>query len=163
MTTFNLSTILNLTNDAFDLEGLTDFCFLHFRPVYDQFQETDRKSARVRMLIDHAERKGQLPELLALIRAENPGKYAEYANQLGSTPAAAGSPPAMQAGIYIAGNVHGDVVGGDKVGGDKVAGDKIEPHSVFNQSGQQVGTQYNVAGNLTIQDKPTDQKDKESE
>ena len=161
MTNHNLSTILTLTNEAFDLEGLTNFCFLHFRPVYDQFQEIDRKNARVRMLIEYAARKGQLAELLALIRVENPGKYAQYAKQLGPVPPAAGSPAQGRAGLTIAGDVHGDVVGGDKVGGDKVAGDKIGQHSVFNQSGQQVGTQYNVAGNLTIHSKPTDQKDED--
>lgn len=162
MSQLNLSTLRDLLNDAFDLEGLTDFCFLHFRPIYDQFQETDRKKARVRMLIEYAARKGQLAELLALIRAENPGKYAQYANQLGPLPPAAGSPAQGQAGIYIAGDVHGDVVGGDKVGGDKVAGDKIQQSSVFNQSGQQVkGNQYNVTGNLTIHSKKKKGDDEE--
>lgn len=121
MSAYNLSTVRQLITDAFDLEGLTDFCFLHFRPVYDQFQESDRKIARVRMPLEHADRKGEMARLLRLIQQENPGKYAEYAGQLGqATTSPQGAPPSS--------------------GG-----------SVFNQSGQQIhGHQYNVAGNLTL-------------
>ena len=121
MSAYNLSTIRQLITDAFDLEGLNTFCFDHFRPVYDQFQESDRKIARVRMLLEHAERKSELARLLSLIQQENPGKYAQYAGQLGqvATPTQPASPPS---------------------GG-----------SIFNQSGQQIhGQQYNVAGNLTL-------------
>ena len=56
----------------------------------------------------------------------------------------------VQAKNYVAGDVHGDVVGGDKIGGDKVGGDKIERQTVFNQSGQKVGTQYNVGGDMSL-------------
>ena len=63
----------------------------------------------------------------------------------------------IDVGNVVGGDVHGDVVGGDKVAGDKVVGDKItheHQHTTFDQRGQQVGTQYNVAGNLVVSEKP---------
>lgn len=126
MSAYNLSAVRQLITDAFDLEGLNSFCYDYFRSVYDQFQDTDRKTTRVRMLLEHAERKGELAQLLNLIQQENPGKYKQYAGQLGQATA---SPPDSS---------------------------PSSSGAIFNQSGQQIhGHQYNVAGNLTLnQGKP---------
>ncbi len=122
--TYKLQVIIKLLNEGFGLEELNDLCFLYFRPVYEQFQETDRKPSRIRRLVEHVERTQKFDELLAYIEEANPGKYNQYVAQLGQskTPSSqSASPPAPSGG------------------------------SVFNQGGQSIGgNQYNVAGDLHI-------------
>ena len=69
--------IRKLLNSVFDLESLNNFCFDHFRIVYDQFQPMDRKDARVRMLADQVERRGQIQLLLDHLANETPDRRAE--------------------------------------------------------------------------------------
>lgn len=82
MPTYNLSIIIQLTNDAFGPEELTNFCFLHYRHVYEQFKATDRKRTRVRMLIEDVDRKGGMEQFLNLIKAQNEFQYNRYAERL---------------------------------------------------------------------------------
>jgi hypothetical protein len=82
MSLYHTPTVLKLINEAFNLEDLNDFCFLYFRSVYDQFTDSDRKQVRVRLLVDYAQRQGQLDQLLTHLKAENPSKYEKYAPQL---------------------------------------------------------------------------------
>ena len=85
---YDLAIVRELINAAFGLEDLNNFCFDHFRSVYDEFVETDRKSHRVRQLVAMAERKGQLEQLLNLVRQQNPGKYAKFQAGLTTGPTA---------------------------------------------------------------------------
>ena len=121
LSTYNLVTIVNLVNDAFDLEGLTEFCFLCFRPVYDEFSDTDHKRTRVRRLVEYAERQGQLDKLLTQIQESNPGKYAQFSDQLLASPSPSNSVP---------------------------PGPSPSARSTFDQREQHVRTQYNAARDI---------------
>ena len=105
-TEYNLAATLKLVDAAFDLEGLNDSCFIRFRPVYDLLTEGDRKSVRMRRLVEHAERKGQLAKLLTLIQEENPGQYEHFTSQL-SREGAAPDHAGQRAGTQF--NLAGDL------------------------------------------------------
>ncbi len=79
---YDLATIRELLEAAFSEEDLSNFCFDHFLPVYEQFTGGQTRSARVRMLITYAEKNSNLDDLLARIKQENSHKYAEFESRL---------------------------------------------------------------------------------
>jgi class 3 adenylate cyclase len=74
--------VRELVDAAFSDEGLSTLCFDRFRAVYDQFAAGQTKGQRVRLLVEHAERQRQLPDLLDAVRRANPGAYAEFEPRL---------------------------------------------------------------------------------
>jgi hypothetical protein len=84
--TYNTATVRALLNAAFGDQELQDFCLDHFPEVYDQFTAGQLKSARVRMLLDHARRGLRLAELLDLVRGVAPEQYARFEPQLTKRP-----------------------------------------------------------------------------
>jgi hypothetical protein len=48
-----------------------------FRPVHDDLKPTDRKSEIIRLMIDHADRKGLVSQLLAWAKDTNPNRYGQ--------------------------------------------------------------------------------------
>jgi hypothetical protein len=79
---YDLATVRALLNAAFGDQELQDFCADHFRDVYNQFTAGQTKSARVRMLMDHAVRHLRLTELLELVREAAPEQYARFEEKL---------------------------------------------------------------------------------
>jgi hypothetical protein len=95
----NLAAIRELLSAAFGDEDLNNFCADHFRTVYDQFTAGQVRSARVRALVDYADRRRELDRLLAAVKEANPAVYAEFAPRLGAagapaTDSGAAAPPA---------------------------------------------------------------------
>jgi hypothetical protein len=88
--TYNLKNIRKMITAAFDDGELQDLCFdtPAFRPVTEQFSTGMAKTDIVRRLIGFSERKGLMPELLAMVEEENPRQYAQFAGELveGDTP-----------------------------------------------------------------------------
>jgi formylglycine-generating enzyme required for sulfatase activity len=78
---YSLRNIRKLVTDVYTVEELRRLCYEEFRPVYDNYADVP-KLELVRHLIEHCERKGLFEQLLALIEADAPGKYAEYKDQL---------------------------------------------------------------------------------
>jgi hypothetical protein len=100
----NLAAIRELLIAAFGDEDLNNFCADHFRPVYEQFTAGQVRSARVRALVDHADRRRELDRLLAAVKEANPAVYAEFAPRLdvtGAPPAPPGGGPAQKIRILM--------------------------------------------------------------
>jgi len=79
---YDTGAIRRMVEDAFDDEGLVNLCFDKFPPVYEKFADGQKKSERVRMLVDHARRNNLLNELLKCVEEANPNKYEEYRDKL---------------------------------------------------------------------------------
>jgi hypothetical protein len=78
---------------AFSDEELTTFCYDHFRPVYEEFAGGMSRTAKAQRLVEFCERKGQMAELLALVKQKNAYQYGRYESRLrGSTPPPAADP-----------------------------------------------------------------------
>src|SRR4051794_27812652 len=86
---YNAAAVRELLDVAFSDDGLSTFCFDHFREVYDQFAAGQTKGQRVRMLVEYVNRQRELDKLLAAVRKANPKAYAEYEPRLGGEGAAA--------------------------------------------------------------------------
>jgi hypothetical protein len=87
--TYNLRNIRKLLTVAFTDDELRQLCYdvSQFRPVYEQFSAGMGKGQMIQHLIEYCERKGLMEELLAVVRDEVPGRYAEFENKLGHGPA----------------------------------------------------------------------------
>jgi hypothetical protein len=79
---YNLAAVRELIEAAFGDEELNSFCFDHFPDVYRQFTAGQIKGARVRMIVEYAQRQGLVGHLLKEIRLANPHQYANYAPRL---------------------------------------------------------------------------------
>jgi hypothetical protein len=79
---YNLAAIRELVAAAFADEELRTFCFDHYRAVYEQFVAGQGKGARVLTLVEHADRRGLLNDLLARIKAANPYQYAQFERRI---------------------------------------------------------------------------------
>lgn len=78
---YSLRNIRRLVTEVYNVEELRQLCYEQFRPVYDNYAEVP-KLELVRHLLEHCDRKGLFEQLLALIEADAPQKYAEYKDQL---------------------------------------------------------------------------------
>lgn len=113
-----------ILTDTFSDEDLTHFCYDHFRRVYEQFASGMTRTSKVHHLIEHCERRGEVPKLLDLLRQERPAA-------LSSSP----QPPAPTAGaIYY--QHFGDIVGRDKIRGDIHASGISGEANVIGHQGQ---------------------------
>jgi hypothetical protein len=81
----NLAAIRELLTAAFGDEDLNNFCADHFRPVYDTFTAGQDRRARVRALVDYADRHRELDRLLAAVKEANRAVYAEFELRLSVT------------------------------------------------------------------------------
>ena len=94
---YDLRNIHKLITEAYSLEDLRSLSMYEFRAVYEDYGEA-KKSELVRHLMEYCERKGIIHTLLAAVKADAPGKYAQYEGKLvkeGDTlpSVSSGSPP----------------------------------------------------------------------
>lgn len=89
--TYNIRQIRKLLTAAFSDAELRQICYdePYFRPVYEQFSDGMGKDQVVQRVIEYAERKNLLGDLLAIVEEEAPAQYREFTGKLG--PAAAGA------------------------------------------------------------------------
>jgi len=81
-TRYNTAALRDLIVAALTEDEFTALAFDYFRPVYKQFAAGQTRSQRVQLLLEHAERSGQMARLVALIQEINPARYPEYADRL---------------------------------------------------------------------------------
>ena len=76
---YDLTQVRALLNHVFDEVELRNYCFDEplFRPVHDDLKPTDDKSEIIRRILDRANRKGLVAQLLAWAKDSNPSRYAE--------------------------------------------------------------------------------------
>jgi esterase/lipase superfamily enzyme len=79
---YNLGKIKELIEEALTTQELADLCFGEFRTVYKDF-DGQTQSSRIRSLVDHAHRYGQIDKLLKEIEQINPYRYNEYLARIG--------------------------------------------------------------------------------
>jgi hypothetical protein len=75
---WNTSAIRDLLIAALSDEELTEFCFDHFHPVYEQFSIGMSKTDKIQRLLDFCHRSHQMEELLSLIKEHTPAQYARF-------------------------------------------------------------------------------------
>ena len=81
-TRYNTAALRDLISAALTEDEFTALAFDYFRPVANQFAAGQTHSQRVQLLLEHAERSGQMARLAALIQPINPARYREYAERL---------------------------------------------------------------------------------
>src|SRR3990172_10405237 len=79
---YDIAIIRELLEAAFSEEDLSNFCFDHYKPVYEQFTTGQTKSTRVRLLITYAEKNNLIDDLLDKVKKKNPHKYGEFEPRL---------------------------------------------------------------------------------
>jgi len=77
---YHLANIRALLTAGFTPDELRRFCYdtPEFRAVYDQLAPETGKAKIIDLLLEHAERKGQLNTLLAWAKTESPAQYAAH-------------------------------------------------------------------------------------
>jgi hypothetical protein len=94
--TYQLKNIRTLLREGFSAEELRRLCFEHaaFRPVYDQLAGGSGKAEIIDRLLEYATQMLKMEELLALLQALNPARYARrqpyLADQAGAGPTPVG-------------------------------------------------------------------------
>jgi len=81
-TRYNTAALRDLISAALTEDELTALAFDYFRPVANQFTAGQTRNQRVQLLLEHAERSGQMARLAALIQEIAPARYREYAERL---------------------------------------------------------------------------------
>jgi hypothetical protein len=79
---YDLAVVRAFVREALGDQELKDLCGDHFREVYDEFTDGQGLSARVQQLVDFAERRVRLDELVGHVRAVNQKVYEEFAVRL---------------------------------------------------------------------------------
>lgn len=69
-----LQTRLFLT-EAFDETEFNHLCRNHFRDVLDRFEKDMTRGEQIQLLIDHCERFGRFPQLMAVLEQARPEQY----------------------------------------------------------------------------------------
>lgn len=75
---YNSKALRNLLMDGFSGDEFKVFCFDYFLPVYQQFETGMGRTLKIQLLIEHCDRHGLIPDLLALIKNESPYRYETY-------------------------------------------------------------------------------------
>lgn len=86
MSEYNLHTIRELLGEAFSSGEITTLAFDLFHNVYQDFTAGMTRSQKIEMVVNHANQKGKIPELLAYIQRQNLYQYGRFENQLKSAP-----------------------------------------------------------------------------
>jgi hypothetical protein len=68
----DLSLLRDILTRTLTDEELTTLCYDHWREVYDAFANGMSRATKVQRLIEHAERRGDLPRLRRLVAAHPP-------------------------------------------------------------------------------------------
>jgi len=110
---YNLAAIRELVVAAFSSEELSTLCFDYYREVYEQFTTGQSKPDRVLRLVEHADRRLLLNDLLAHIRASNPNQYANFAARIGK-PDAPPVPAAPKISLAKLPTTHPDLFGRER-------------------------------------------------
>jgi len=79
---YNLAVVRSLVTIALDDSDLVGLASDYFPAAYESFGRGMGKTEKVQVLLDYCERHGRTGELLELVQARNPGRYAEYAPRL---------------------------------------------------------------------------------
>ena len=120
---YNLAAIRELISAAFNDEELATFCSDHFRGVYENFAAGQTRAGRVLLLIDFAERNGQLDTLLDEIAKANPYQFGLFADKVRAEPVSqfAGLTPDQAAALFtrMFGLPPVETAGGEAAGGEQ--------------------------------------------
>ncbi len=74
----NNATLLQLLEEAFDDDGIQEFCFMYFDEVSNNFAGVMPKKQKIMALITYCRHHNKVNELLVNIKKERPAKYKEY-------------------------------------------------------------------------------------
>ena len=90
---YNPAEIRKLLQNALSEEEFTSLCYDYFRPVYDQFSAGMSRPQKIQRLLEYCERQGKFDDLLAQVRAINPGQVEKIIGSGGAStsPSAGGS------------------------------------------------------------------------
>jgi hypothetical protein len=84
MSEYNLHVIRELLGEAFSSGEITTLAFDLFHDVYQDFTAGMTRSQKIRMVVDHANKNGAMPGLLAYVERQNAYQYGRFAPQLKS-------------------------------------------------------------------------------
>jgi hypothetical protein len=76
--TFDILKIQQLLKQALSAEDLNELCSTYFPTVYAQFTDGQSVSQRRRLLLEHAQKHREIPQLLTAVREINPTVYQEF-------------------------------------------------------------------------------------
>jgi hypothetical protein len=79
---YNLNTICNLLDEAFDAEEVVQLAYDRFYAVYSEFTAATSKSRMINTIVTYANKNGRIPDLLDYIQENSPYYYQEYADRL---------------------------------------------------------------------------------
>ena len=82
---YNLKVIHELVKTALTLEDFNNLVFYDFRNVYDNFTEGQQQDARIRLLIDYADKHGEIDKLLESIKKQNEKVYNKFSDRIFET------------------------------------------------------------------------------
>ena len=90
---YNPAEIRKLLQNALSEEEFTSLCYDYFRPVYEQFSAGMSRPQKIQRLLEYCERQGKFDDLLAQVRAINPGQVEKIIGSGGAStsPSAGGS------------------------------------------------------------------------
>lgn len=77
-TEYNASAIRKLLETAFNDEEFGIFCYDHFPSVYKKFSVGMTFPHKVHLLVEYCDQTNSFSQLLQLVKANNPNKYAEF-------------------------------------------------------------------------------------
>jgi hypothetical protein len=61
--------------EAFDETEFDLLCRQHFRDVHDRFDSEMTRGERIQLLVNHCERFGRFPQLMAVLESARPVQY----------------------------------------------------------------------------------------
>jgi formylglycine-generating enzyme len=73
---------------AYSDEELTTLCFDYFRDVYDNFAVGMTKTVKIQLLLDHCQRRGLMPNLIAALERDRPDQYRKRFGPVTAEPSA---------------------------------------------------------------------------
>ncbi|MEE3717283.1 alpha/beta hydrolase [Tumidithrix elongata RA019] len=82
---YNLADIRKLVKNALPNQDFDNFVFDYFPSVREQFTDGQLLDARIRLLLDYANTRREIPKLLNAIQECNPTVYQEFASKLGNS------------------------------------------------------------------------------
>ena len=79
---YNLNTIYDLLDEAFDAEEVMQLAYDRFYAVHSGFTGATSKSRMIDAIVTYAHKNGRIPDLLDYIQENSPYYYHEYADRL---------------------------------------------------------------------------------
>jgi formylglycine-generating enzyme required for sulfatase activity len=84
---FNTADVRQFLTDYFSDDELTTLCFDFFPAVHNSFASGMSKGQKIQLLIEHVQRREQLPDLLNVLQQQRPAQYAKRFGQAEAAPA----------------------------------------------------------------------------